>query len=97
MTEIEVFHSYCADRRRIGIDGFEAHQFDHLMRYTSRNPGVDGLVAYANLRTGFEVAQIQEQIAYFQALRQKVDVETTTSGAIATAGSPAVAATRTPR
>ena len=70
MTEIEVFHSYCADRRRIGIDGYEAHQFDYLMRYTPRHPGDVGLVAYTNLRTGFEVAQIQEQIAYFQALRQ---------------------------
>jgi hypothetical protein len=73
MTKIEVFHSYCADRKRIRIDGFEAHEFDHLMRYTSRDPGVDGLVAYTNLRRGYEVAQIQEEIAYFQALRQNFE------------------------
>lgn len=71
--EIEVFHSYCADRRRIGIDGFEARQFDHLMRYTPRDPGVEGLVTYTNLRAGLEVAQIQEQIAYFQALHQNFE------------------------
>lgn len=70
MTEIEIFHSYCADRKRIGIDGLEAHSFDHLTRYTPKDPGADGLLAYANLRAGFEVAQIQEQIAYFQTLRQ---------------------------
>jgi hypothetical protein len=73
MTELEFFHSYCADRKRIGVDGYEAHQFDHLVRYTSRHPGVAGLVIYTNLRAGFEVAQIQEQIACFQALRQNFE------------------------
>jgi hypothetical protein len=61
MTEIEAFRSYCADRKRIGIDGFEAQSFDYLMRYTARDPGVEGLVTYANLKAGFEVAQIQSR------------------------------------
>lgn len=70
MSEMEIFRNYCADRKRVGIDGFEARHFEHLVRYTAKDAGVDGLVAYANLRPGFEVAQIQEQIAYFRALRQ---------------------------
>ena len=73
MTGLEIFQRYCADRKRIGMDGFDVHPFDHLMRYTARDPRVEGLVTFANLKEGMEVGQIQEQVVYFRGLRRNFE------------------------
>jgi hypothetical protein len=73
LNPIEVFRRYVEDRRQQRIEQFDRECFEHLVRYTARIPGAEGMVAYANLKPGCEVQQIIEQVDYFTSIRQNFE------------------------
>ena len=70
MNPADIFRAYVADRRRQDIEQFDRECFGHLLRYTARIPGAEGMVTFANLSPGCEVRQIVEQVDYFSSIRQ---------------------------
>jgi len=62
-----LFREYAAERRSRGILGFDLEVLPHLSRHTPRDPGVEGLVLFADLPPGREVAAIRAEKEYFRA------------------------------
>jgi hypothetical protein len=73
LNPIEIFRQYVEDRRQQRIEQFDRECFEHLVRYTARIPGAEGMVAYAHLKPGCEAQQITEQVDYFTSIRQNFE------------------------
>lgn len=52
---------------------FDRQCFEHLVRYTARIPGAEGMVTFANLSPRREVRQIIEQVDYFSSIAQNFE------------------------
>lgn len=70
MDPINIFRWYVSDRKQQQIEQFDRQAFEHLVRYTARNPNAEGLVLYADLSPACEVQQIREQVDYFKSIKQ---------------------------
>ncbi len=66
MNPRRLFRQYAAERRAQAILGFHLDVLPHLSRYTALEPGMGGIVAFADLSPGEEVSRVREQVAYFR-------------------------------
>lgn len=73
MSPLDIFRCYVNDRKQQQIEQFDRQVFEHLVRYTSRNPNAEGLVLYADLSSTCELQQIREQVDYFKSIGQNFE------------------------
>lgn len=73
MDSREIFKQYRSERRGQDYAGFKLQLFPHLSRYVPEIKGADGFVGFADLEAEAAVALIQEQIAFFEFLRQSFE------------------------
>lgn len=63
-----LFAAYAGDRRRQALELLHREDLGHLVRYSPKTGGVEGLVVFARLDPSTAQQQIAEQIAHFAAL-----------------------------
>ncbi len=73
MDPRKIFQQYRAERRGQAYTGFTLQLLPHLSRYVPEIKGADGFVAFADLAAESLADTIQEQVAFFDGLRQNFE------------------------